>query len=650
MLRQDWAAAWTIFLGLLRHEALAAECLHQLALIAHHQSDPGRAKLFFMAAITAAPNQGHFYGNFAILLNGVIGDDAAAHLCLRALRLDSQDANYANLQGVLSGRRGDRIMALHWLKRSVALAPEIDGAYNNLGMDAMTYGDAAGAARNFRRSILLNPLAHGHFTNSANLRLRANQPVHAEIWCRAALVRAPGDGLTLNSLGVALQERGHIVPAALWMERAVRVAPSYSYAAMNLIFARLYHPATRLAENRAYAEHWARRQFGELASLSPRQQLPARPMRLGFVSADFREHAVGHLCLPAIESLARMGYEVFLYSAKAREDGFTRKFQEVAAAWRPIAGMDDRSAAQLIEQDRIDILFDLGGYSADNRLAVFAYRPAPVQISWLGYPGTTGLSALDYILADNWQIPEGSEEGYSEKVIRLPHSYVAYRAQASVPEVSELPARKNGFITFGSFNALKKISPALLRHWAIILQRTPNSRLLLKSPPLGDPDTGREVLFHFDAAGIERSRLTLLGVTSPAEHQRIMGEVDIALDSAPYAGGLTTLDTLWMGVPVVACAGETFCSRHSLGYLSTLGLRRLVARDMEEYVSIAVALAADYDELAQLRNGLRPLMSTSPLCDADGFAKDLATALNIVWERRVSGQRVDHVRVERRRG
>jgi protein O-GlcNAc transferase len=262
---------------------------------------------------------------------------------------------------------------------------------------------------------------------------------------------------------------------------------------------------------------------------------------------------------------------------------------------------------------------------------VFARRPAPVQITWIGYEGTTGLEAIDYILADRYTIPPAQEKWYKERVLRMPDGYVCYDPPHLAPEVAPLPAAKNGFLRFGSFNFLGKITPQVVEVWAKVLGRVPGSRIMLKYRGLGEEAVCRRYLSLLTAFGVDPSRVELTPPSSYAEYLSAYREVDIALDPFPFGGAITTCDALWMGVPVIACPGETFASRHSLSHLSNVGLTETIATTLDEYVELAVSLASDLPRLSRLRAGLRERMAASALCDGKRFAANLMDLLREAW-------------------
>ena len=302
--------------------------------------------------------------------------------------------------------------------------------------------------------------------------------------------------------------------------------------------------------------------------------------------------------------------------------------------WRDTAGLNDDQLADTIRGDAIDILVDLTGHMGPNRLLCFARKPSPIQITWLGYEGTTGLSAMDYILADRHEIPPEAEPFYVERVLRMPDGFACYRPPMDAPPVGPPPAVAAGHVTFGSFNNQAKITDRVVAVWAEILRRMPAARLLLKYRGLNDESVAGPLAAEFATHGVDPARIECIGQSPPGRYLEDYHRIDVALDPFPYNGCATTCEALWMGVPVVTCPGETFASRHGLSHLSNVGLTELIAADLDDYVAKAVALAEDPPRLAALRAGLRERMAASPLCDGPRFARNLEAVLRKVWAER----------------
>ncbi len=402
-----------------------------------------------------------------------------------------------------------------------------------------------------------------------------------------------------------------------------------------------YRPGVTAAELATLHRRWQSEVGDRLRPARPLHAVrpdPDRRLRVGLVSADLRAHPVGYFAIGAVEAFDPAAIEVVAYAANPAEDAITRRFRARAALWRTVAEMEDAALAGQIARDGVDILIDLGGHTRHARLPVFARRPAPVQITWAGYVGTTGLIAMDGLLADRFQVPHGEDDHYTETVIRLPDGYVTFDPPAEAPEVGPLPAGADEPLTFASFHNPAKINPATAALWARLLHEQPGARIVFLYPGYDIAEVPARIRFWFAGHGIDGGRLVFLGGQPRAEVLARYGtEIDIALDPLPYSGGLTTLEALWMGVPVVTLPGQTFAGRHAASHLSVAGLAELVARDAGDYLGIVRRLGADRDRLAALRDGLRARVAASPLCDTGRFARNLEAALRGQWRRWCAG-------------
>jgi predicted O-linked N-acetylglucosamine transferase (SPINDLY family) len=418
--------------------------------------------------------------------------------------------------------------------------------------------------------------------------------------------------------------------------RAVAANPSWHEARSGLLFTRQC-----LAENDLvsfFEEHrsWDRIHAGHLAGTiasHPNSRAANRRLRIGLVSPDLKEHPVIRFLLPFLEHHDREQIELFAYAQVSEPDEWTEQARKQVAHWRSLVNVPDAQAAELIRGDEIDILVDLAGHTNGNRLMVFARKPAPVQVTYLGYPGTTGLSAMDYRITDALADPPGMTEAHhSEQLIRLPGCAWCYGPDTeALPGPS--PAALRGHVTFGSFNNLAKVNDRMLRVWARILESVPGSRLLLKSAGFLSMDARkrtREALIS--GTNISEERLDIRGPEdSHQTHLELYREMDIALDTFPYHGTTTTCEALWMGVPVVTLAGQSHVSRVGVSLLTNIGLPELVAESEDEYVRIAVELARDVEQLVNYRSNLRDKMLGSQLLDAPSFAREIEGAFRQMW-------------------
>lgn len=447
--------------------------------------------------------------------------------------------------------------------------------------------------------------------------------------------------LVLNNLGRACKMMGRHNDAISWYGKALEIEPDNVAVIGNYLFALNY--CTGLAPEFASQEHFR---------LAPRY-LPRNAheysfknyasaggkLRIGYVSGDFYTHSVSYFIEPIIQHHNYQRFEVYCYSVGATRDATTERLKALPCHWRDLAGEPPEFVSQKVREDRIDILVDLSGHTAENRLGVFAMRSAPVQVSWIGYPNTTGLPQMDYYVTDYYCDPPGKTEHlYSEKLYRMPQVFSCYLPPIEFPPVSLCPFFDNRFITFGSFNNFAKVTKEQMGIWAEILNKVPNSKLYLKSMALGDQSTKDMVLEQFHLHGISPERLVMRTVTmTPLEHFQEYAKVDIALDTYPYNGTTTTCEALWNGVPVITLAGTTHVSRVGLSFLTSLNLPEFVAYSADEYVDIAVRLADDKVRLCSLRDGVRYLMAASPLMDAVGFTKTLENGYEEMAQNSVQG-------------
>lgn len=449
-----------------------------------------------------------------------------------------------------------------------------------------------------------------------------------------ALASNPDCAVCHYNIGNALKEQGKQSDAIASFEQALKLNPAFADARSNILFCMSYGQGSDAEQIFARHIEWAEHHAvpHNAATIHNNSRDPLRTLRIGYVSADFREHPVGFFLQGVLQNHTAASCEIYCYSNATQEDLMTARLRQHVAYWRQISTLNDDAVADMIRTDGIDILVDLSGHTAGNRLQVFARKPAPVQVTWLGYCNTTGLASIDYLLADAGVIPPDSAQRFSEQVLRLPGSYLCYLAPDYAPEVVAPPSINNGYITFGCFNNLTKVTESMLALWTEILQRVPGARLILKSKQLADPVLHQRYRDWFSAQGITSERIVLDGRF--LDHAGLLayyGELDIALDTHPYSGVTTTCEAMWMGVPVVTLAGDAFISRNSAALVANAGLSDLIADTPQHYVETAVALAADRTRLAQMRSVQRERFQASPLGNAPLFVKNLEAAYRGMW-------------------
>ncbi len=582
---------------------------------------------------------------------------AAAAAYERSLSLEAGNANTLANYGFLLVQLGRAREAIGLLEPVMRAAGSTALIWTAAGHAYRAVGDEASAVEAFREAVALAPNDMEARYNLAVALRAASRLSEAMTVTREVLARDPSHAEAWHLLGGIAQAQGNTEEGIAAFRRSVELVPSASRHS-SLLSAMQYEeqidPTALLKAHREWDVVYAR----SIIAL-PLREISAdagRRLRIGFVSSQFGLHPVGCLALRAIECLDKSRCEVACYCGRSAEDEYTKRFRAAADIWRVTTQLTAEQLAAQIRADEIDILVDLMGHTSGALLA-FAYRPAPLQVSWLGYVGTTGLQAMDCLLADAFHVRPGEEASYTERVLRMPHGYACYGPPDYAPEVNELPALRTGMVTFGCFNNPAKFSPGIVQAWGEILRRVPTSRLLLKYFGLDDRETQRRIRSQFEAAGIEAGRIVMEGGSEHAEVMASYQRVDLALDTQPYSGGLTTCEALWMGVPVVTFPGKTFAGRHSTSHVINAGLgviggapgagllpaewmgNGFIAQDRTGYIDLAVGWANRVDELGRVRAHLRERMRQSPLCDAQKFAEDFWNVLREAWLQRVSESR-----------
>ena len=599
----------------------------------------------YRRALELKPDYAEALYNMGTVLVGLGKLDEAVACYHWALELKPEYAEaHNNLGSVLVGlgKLGEAVAYYH---RALELKPEYAEAHNNLGIVLVGLGKLDEAVAYYHRALELKPeYAEAHH-NLGTVLACLGKLDEAVACCHRALELKPDYAEAHGNLGNILKDQGKLDEAVACYRRALELKPNLAWIHSNLLMTLQYCAGvTPAALAEAHAEYDREHATPLRGVIAHHENVHDRygQLRLGFVSPDLRRHAVSFFLIRVLENLSQEQHDTIFYSDRRVKDDLTRRLQAAATQWHDVSGMSDRRLAEQIRADQIDILFDLSGHTAGNRLLVFARKPAPIQITWIGYTGTTGLAAMDYLLADRRVVPEGTEHYYRERVLRMPEGYLCYDPPDAAPPVGPLPSLTKGYPTFCSFNNPAKITPPVVAVWAKILRRVAGERLVLKYRGLCEPSVKRRYLDLFAAHGVEPQRLELQPSSSFAEYLAAYQQADLALDPFPFSGCTTTCEALWMGVPVITCPGETFASRDSFSHLSSVGLTETVARDLDEYVELAVSLAGDLPRLASLRAGLRQRMAASPLCDGKRFASNLASMMHDVWEQwiRTQNQRV----------
>ncbi len=536
---------------------------------------------------------------------------------------------------------GEHAAAVDYYRETLQLQPENPRLWCNYGAELSETGRGAQAEDAYRHALELEPALAQAWYNLGQLQQERGADAEAERCYRAALALpdAAHDAelrqLAHSNLGLLLQRQGRLQEAVQLYRDALAADPTDASLRSNLLFL-----LTAMADADAELVLQEHRNWGRLHAQAHAAHAnlpePERRIRIGYVSADFYAHPLAFHLLPPLEGRDRARTEVLCYYNGVTEDAMTDRLRASADGWRDIRRCADADADALIRADAIDILVDLSGHTAGNRLTLFARKPAPLQATMLGYANTTGLDSMDYRITDAWADPPGAESRYVERLLRMPHSLWCYEPQCAAALEADPPMLASGHATFASFNGAYKLNREVIKTWAAILHAVPGSRLMLVSLPQGAARERVSAWLAGEGIGVERYELHARLPTAEfwAAHRR----ADIALDPFPCNGGATTCETLWLGVPVVTLAGQTFVGRAGVSLLSNCGLQQLIARTPEEYVALAAGLARDPARLARLRRELRRTLPASPLIDAPAYAQALDAHYRSIWRQWCSQQ------------
>jgi protein O-GlcNAc transferase len=521
------------------------------------------------------------------------------------------------------------------LQNAVKLLPNDAELFCSLGSALQERGRLEEARQCYRRAVGIAPgFAEGYY-NLGNVLCELGHLEAAVIRYRNALTLNPLLVVAHSNLGATLQELGRLDEAIASCRRALELEPGLTVVHSNLLGMLNYTvhlPEYCLAEARKYGRMVNEKVTSRYSTWQCEDQ--PQHLRVGMVSGDLHNHPVGHFLESLMAQLDPARVELIAYPTDTYVDALTTRIKPYFAAWKSLSGLSDEAAARLIHADRVHVLLDLSGHTEQNRLPIFAWKPAPVQASWLGYFATTGLAEMDYLLADEVCVPETQRGDFSETVWYLPGTRWCFTApEVSLP-VASLPALQNGYITFGCFQNLAKVGDEVLTVWGKILSALPNARLRWQCKQLGDPTVAAQFIERLQRHGIDPARVTMHGAVSREAYLGAHGEVDMILDTFPFPGGTTTCEALWMGVPTLTLAGDSLLSRQGASMLTAAGLEGWVTTSEADYIDKAVALVGDLSKLAALRAGLREQVRASPLYDAKRFARNFETALWGMWQAR----------------
>lgn len=607
---------------------------NHLGLCLQAIGDADQAVEAFRRAIALNPLMVEAHVNLGIALQGLGRRDAAVACYEAAIQCRPDYALAHGNLGTVLKELGRREEALAAYETSVRLNPRYAISFSNMGTllaEMKRYADAETA---YREAIRLKPLHAKFHYNLANLHKDQFWRGEAEAGYRRAIEIDPQLANAYVNLGIVLQDQGRIGEARELFKQATEMDPNGTIGLSNRLMNELYQPDTTPEQFLELLDVWHKRQERPLmAARRPHKNVrdPLRRLRVGFVSADFGVHPIGRLMTHVLNGLDPAEFESYCYSHRTVSDVVTEKLKRAAHYWRNVFHVDDDALAEQIRRDEIDILVDLSGHTAGNRLLVFARRPAPVQVTWMGYAASTGLHAMDWLLTDAWLVPPDCDRFYREKIWRLPLSGACYALPEEAPPVGSLPCRKTGSVTLSCFNNPIKITQPTMLAWGRILHQLPTARLILKYQGLHDPTTRQSISERLESVGIDPSRVELAGMSPLPEMLACYQSIDLALDPFPYTGGTSTILALWMGVPVVSLFGPTLASRQTYSILASAGLESLVVDNVDAYVERAVTLAQDQERLGELRAELRRRMVESPFCNPGKFMPTLGPAFRGMW-------------------
>jgi predicted O-linked N-acetylglucosamine transferase (SPINDLY family) len=619
-------------------------------------------------AVAAQPNSSRLHIDLGLVLQRQGKLDQAIECYRRAIELDGQaDRAYHNWGAALMAA-GDSNGAIECYRRAIAIRPKLTGPICDLGAALVEQGKLPEAAAAFRAALQLEP-SNAEILNSLGAALQQNDQLQeaAACYCRAleidpslakahtnlgtifrvqrrldeaerahrrAIALEPNLAEAWNHLGMIVKDQGKLEECIACFRRAIAIQPGLLAAHSNLLymlpFCEGHDAAAIYEENRLFDELHAR-PLAKFIQPHGNDRSADRKLRIGYVSASFHTHATSFFTASLLAAHDHEQFEIFCYADVRYPDSVTNSLRSSADHWRNTTGLSPRQLAECVRGDKIDILVDLTMHMNNNRILTFAFKPAPVQVCWAAYPGTTGLATIDYRFTDPFLDPPGQNDAfYSEESYWLPDTFWCYDPQTSELQVNSLPAPENGYVTFGSLNTFCKNNDTTWKRWARVLKAVDRSRLTV----LAEEGSHREhALDVLEREGIGRERVSFVGPRPRLEYLRLYQSIDIGLDTLPSNGHTTSFDAYWMGVPVVTLVGKTPVGRAGLSQLSNLGLTELVANTPDEYVSIAASLANDWERLGRLRQTLRNRLQTSPLMNAERFARGVEKGYRMFWQR-----------------
>ncbi|MGD1277904.1 MAG: tetratricopeptide repeat protein, partial [Tepidisphaeraceae bacterium] len=572
----------------------------------------------------------------ALQASGDLNEAIGTYRQILALRPDSGEASARLADALrLAGQLDEACMAC---RQAVALMPDSPAAHNTMGLIYHDQGRMEEAVAEYHQALKLKPDDANAFYNLGNVLLVMGRLENAAAAFGQAISHRPDFFMAHTNLGNAAKDLGQLDQAIDCYRKAITLKPSFEQVHSSLIYTLHFHQdydaQAILREHRIWNQTHAQ-PLQQHVQPHTNDRSPDRRLKIGYVSPDFRDHCQCFFTDPLLSRHDKRQFEIFCYSGVLLEDAVTKRLRGYADHWHSTVSLSDEKLADAIRADGIDVLVDLTMHMTRSRILAFVYRPAPVQVSWLAYPSTTGVDAIDYRLTDPHLDPPGMyDQDYSEKSVRLPDTFWCYDlsvvglGDGQGPGVGPLPALQNGFVTFGCLNNFCKVTQRALSLWAQTMAAVPKSRLILLTR---EGSARQRVLDQLAAGGVTADRVEFVGYQRRDLYLQTYHRIDLGLDTLPYNGHTTSLDAMWMGVPVITLVGATAVGRAGFSQLSNLGLQTLVANTQEQFVRIAATLANDLPRLAELRASMRQRMQQSPLTDAKRFARNVESAYRQMW-------------------
>jgi protein O-GlcNAc transferase len=616
-----------------------AEAYNNLGNILVDKKQYAQAVQSYKKSLRKFPDNPMLLNNIGNALQFLGENDDAIRWLKEAIDKDPSYADAYNNLGNAHKACEDFEKALGFYKKALQLDSGLIDVYSNIGDVFCALKNWQAAKECYEKATIFKPGSYEAFLNLAVMQNKLEDYEGVVSSCNKSIDIKPDNPAAYFYRGCSFQFLGRLDEALVSYEKAIELKMPFLAACRNRNF--LLNYFSQCSVDDVYRKHLEYEKHLKLEVKRKKYKFNRESksvLNVGYVSGDFRNHAVSYFFEPLAAAHDKGKFEIFCYYNDDIEDETTQRIKNYVNYWRDIYTMTDEQVVELVRNDNIDILVDLSGCTRGYRLPVFFCKPAPVQVTWLGYPNTTGLNAIDYRFTDEISDPPGqSDEVYTETLVRLPHGFLCFKGDDKISESECLPSNKKEYLTFGSFNNLNKVTDEVVALWSQLMASVPRSRLLLKSKVFASDKAKERYLLMFEKNGIDRSRLDLYSWLSDKDgHLRLYDEVDIALDTFPYNGTTTTCEALWMGVPVVTLAGDRHASRVGASILTQVGLGHYIANDEKSYIDIGVGLAQDKDILMELRTGLRQKMKSSYLCDSADFARNIESKYCEMWDKYIA--------------